>query len=494
MSTAVAIWFPLGRYHATPWDRSVNEGVVEWPPSPWRLLRALVATWYTRWPELPAPVLDGLLDALGDPPSYHTPPTASGHTRHYLPGSDHSTRESGGTELTLDPFLRLSATDQLTICWDVDLTEEQRDALGKLAELVPYLGRAESVCQVRLCDTAPEPDENWWRPTDSGGSWLLAPARPVRRPALELGTVEMRRQRRTVPPETRWVPYAPPVGHDASAGHEAPAGHDASAAGRPHRRARRAPEVEAVRFGVVSRAPLRATHGVLLADEVHRRVARALDGGRPEVLGHSGAATDHQHAHWVPLPTDGPDATVESLLVWVPAGLYGEEASTIAATRLRGLSGRRGGPDGYEIKGFPEVDLLLQAVGPVAQVAPRLCAPDGASGADRVLRWRSRTPYLPVRHRKRESLDDFVARDVATELHYRGLPPARVCRSAPEEGMPDRWARPFRRYRLAENRNRARPGLGLELEFTEEDAAMLPRAPLLLGRLSHFGYGLFVPS
>jgi CRISPR-associated protein Csb2 len=34
--------FPGGRYHATPWGHHVNEGQVEWPPSPWRLLRALM--------------------------------------------------------------------------------------------------------------------------------------------------------------------------------------------------------------------------------------------------------------------------------------------------------------------------------------------------------------------------------------------------------------------------------------------------------------------
>ncbi len=34
--------FPAGRFHATPWGRHVNEGAVEWPPSPWRLMRALI--------------------------------------------------------------------------------------------------------------------------------------------------------------------------------------------------------------------------------------------------------------------------------------------------------------------------------------------------------------------------------------------------------------------------------------------------------------------
>ena len=35
--------FPGGRYHATPWGHHVNEGLIEWPPGPWRLLRALIA-------------------------------------------------------------------------------------------------------------------------------------------------------------------------------------------------------------------------------------------------------------------------------------------------------------------------------------------------------------------------------------------------------------------------------------------------------------------
>jgi CRISPR-associated protein Csb2 len=48
VSTTLAICFPAGRYHANPWDRAVNEGATEWPPSPWRILRALVATWHTR--------------------------------------------------------------------------------------------------------------------------------------------------------------------------------------------------------------------------------------------------------------------------------------------------------------------------------------------------------------------------------------------------------------------------------------------------------------
>src|ERR1700683_4730463 len=213
MANTIAIRFPLGRYHATPWDRSVNEGATEWPPSPWRVLRALVATWYTRWPDLPAVTLDALLESLGDPPSYLTPPFRSGHTRHYLPDLDHKKGETGGTDLTLDPFHSVSRAEELLVRWPIDLPGDQRDVLAKLAELVPYLGRADSICEARLLDDNPEPDEAWWLPGTGGPrqAKLLAPARPVSRPALEVSTVEVRRNRRTQPMGTTWVSYVVPA-------------------------------------------------------------------------------------------------------------------------------------------------------------------------------------------------------------------------------------------------------------------------------------------
>jgi CRISPR-associated protein Csb2 len=59
----------------------------------------------------------------------------------------------------------------------------------------------------------------------------------------------------------------------------------------------------------------------------------------------------------------------------------------------------------------------------------------------------------------------------------------------PEPRLPDRWALDFRRYRMAENMSKSRPGLELRLEFAEPVAG-----PVLLGQLSHFGYGVFKPD
>lgn len=470
MAVTVAIRFPLGRYHATAWDHSVNEGVVEWPPSPWRLLRAIVATWYTRWPDLPAPTLDSLLDALGDPPCYSTPPTRPSHTRHYLPDPHHYKGQAGATDLTLDPYLSIRRNDELLVRWETQLSHDQWTTLEKLVELMPYLGRADSLCDARLLPDDPVPDEFWWRPGTGSAETvrLLAPVAPVRRPILEMSTVDVRRARRTIPPETTWIPYTRTTPKQAPA------------AQRPVPK-----KVRGIRLAVVSQVPVKATHGILLADEVHRRAALRLGRTRTgELFGHGGAATDHQHAHWIPI-TNGPQpgATVESLLIWVPDGLTPDQVEAILAIReVTGQRrGRRDGEEGYEVKGLPPTRLLLQAAGDISQVAPDLCSP--------ARRWRTWTPYLPVRHRKRESLDDYLTKDVRAELGYRGLPPATVARVDPDDGLSDRWARDFRRYRMKENLGMARRGLGLRLEFPDP----VP-GPILLGQLSHFGYGAFLPE
>lgn len=479
MPTTLAIRFPLGRYHATPWDRNVNEGATEWPPSPWRLLRALAATWYARWPDLPAPELDALLDSLGDPPSYRTPDARPGHSRHYLPDLDHKKGEPGGTDLTLDPFLSVPRSDELLVRWDAELSAGQRGVLAKLAELLPYLGRADSICEARLLDSNPEPDYTWWRPGAVGElrARLLCPARPVSRPALEISTVEVRRSRRTLPMGAVMVSYAA----------------EARPAGRPPARPEE-PAVEALRFAVTGPVPLRATHGILLADDMHREVGERLtradvdDERRQLLLGTGGARSDHQHVHWIPIADhDRRGASVRALVVWVPCMLRSAEVAAIIRRSLT-LSGRRGGRDGtegYELRGFPQVRLLFQAAGSIEQVAPELCQPSR--------RWSTLTPYLPVRHRKKEPLEDYLAADVVAELRYRDpfkdLPAPVVTQADPSRGLLDRRAREFRRYRLNERMNKARLGLDLRLEFATEVSG-----PLLLGQLSHFGYGIFRPE
>ena len=85
--TVLELRFPAGRFHATPWGRHVNEGAVEWPPSPWRLFRSLIATWYLKArTEVSEETLRALISALAaKPPQFHLPKATNSHTRHYLP-------------------------------------------------------------------------------------------------------------------------------------------------------------------------------------------------------------------------------------------------------------------------------------------------------------------------------------------------------------------------------------------------------------------------
>src|SRR6058998_1470274 len=88
--TVILLQFPAGRFHATPWGSHVNEGAVEWPPSPWRLLRALIATGFAK-AQVPDPVpaehpLRRLVAALASTlPTYRLPRGVGTHTRHYMP-------------------------------------------------------------------------------------------------------------------------------------------------------------------------------------------------------------------------------------------------------------------------------------------------------------------------------------------------------------------------------------------------------------------------
>lgn len=57
--------FPLGRFHATPWKvNPFDDPYGEWPPSPWRLVRAVVARWYQWAREAEFPPQPEELDAL----------------------------------------------------------------------------------------------------------------------------------------------------------------------------------------------------------------------------------------------------------------------------------------------------------------------------------------------------------------------------------------------------------------------------------------------
>src|SRR6266540_2854576 len=108
--TVLELRFLAGRYHATPWGRHVNEGAIEWPPSPWRIVRALIATWHWKArADLSEATVRSLVSALCQPPCFHLPPATTAHTRHYMP--------SKGDDKTkvFDTFIQLAENAPLLV-------------------------------------------------------------------------------------------------------------------------------------------------------------------------------------------------------------------------------------------------------------------------------------------------------------------------------------------------------------------------------------------
>ena len=128
---AIKFAFMANRYHATQWGRQVNEGVPEWPPSPWRILRGIVATWRRTLPGLPAervvPIVEGLASEY---PKFHLPVASTGHTRHFMPFTE-GKRER--TTLVIDSFVAIGANEPMFAVWPtIELNPAQRADLSTI--------------------------------------------------------------------------------------------------------------------------------------------------------------------------------------------------------------------------------------------------------------------------------------------------------------------------------------------------------------------------
>jgi CRISPR-associated protein Csb2 len=140
----------------------VNEGVPEWPPSPWRLLRALVAVWKRTSSELSEEQVRRVLEPLCEPPSFFLPPHKVAHTRHYMPLNKKSPVESGGgTSLLFDTFVSVNRKDELLIGWPSAMVEgDDAKCLAALVGNLTSLGRAEGWVEAEVVPF-PDPPPVW---------------------------------------------------------------------------------------------------------------------------------------------------------------------------------------------------------------------------------------------------------------------------------------------------------------------------------------------
>lgn len=519
----IELRFLAGRFHATPWGRHVNEGAVEWPPSPWRLLRALVATWYLKnkvgWGD--DTTLRTLLTKLASAlPTYQLPHASAGHTRHYMPINEGKNEKR---TKVFDTFLHPDGV--VKIAWEIDLDEDKRALLAALLKNLSYLGRAESLVDATL-STAGDSMEPNARPLEANAIVekdqelvrLLAPvgadpyakwrderiaASGTNDPSVKKGAKKRASKKSTIGalPADIFEALLADTGDLQRAGWNLPPGSQLVSYTRPQhifevqpiRRSipARKTSPSVARYAIASAVLPRITQAISVAERVHQSLVKfsnsaAVFTGRDA---DGSLAIGHRHAHIFCESSGEHRDAITHLSIYAPMG-FDAEART-ALKRLHSVWGH-GGHD---------LQLVLLGIGDREHFAH---TESGCLHFSASTTWQSVTPFVPTRHPKnhrdgRPKLDaagwhigspEHDLRRLIGEHGTIPLPQKIERRSVIEVSGCSLRCIQFQRERKHGNGSRGdKLGYSLRLVFPQPVAG-----PLAFGYGAHFGLGLFVPE
>jgi CRISPR-associated protein Csb2 len=492
---------PLGRFHATPWKvNPFDDPHGEWPPSPWRLARAVVARWY-QWAReaVPAPSqmeLEAVVRALATSSySFRLPSHAQkgAPLRQYFPAefswNPKAKKKPGmrsyGTSLAQDNYWCMPCGEDGTVWWFLegdDWTDEAVRVLDRCLERVIYFGRAESFTRIRRsAEAAPQPNCMLAAHRTPASVPVLVPSADATRADVERVTDDPAVVGRSIP-HGACVRYAirpprPQVREKANV-----------PVGRPECRLLQfaigwnvAPDPRAIvrltsRFrGVVLRELLRIKTGG--SDSTWADVGADVRAATADMFGKDGQGhrlSGNRHTEFLAWCEDGIPVR---LLVWRASRAFDEDEQTAI---LRAASREVSWAAGFDADAWKARLIPLDG-----SVPP----PPGFDGAPARC-WESVTPYVPPRHHLRkgkERLRESLSAQICRELGLRGFGNAE--RVEAESIGTATWVsvhvpRKERRAFLGDRR-----GYWMRLTFPEP-----VRGPFRLGHSSTFGLGLFRPS
>lgn len=518
--------FPGGRYHATPWGHHVNEGLIEWPPSPWRLLRALIASGFSSqgWSEVPIGARQ-LIDKLaGVLPLYQLPSASTGHSRHYMPYLEGKKEKP---TLVFDTWANVG-DGTLLIHWPCELEDDELALLGQLSEALGYLGRSESWVEAELILGSELKTEEFNAYPHQDGQYpgrgfeqvsLMAAISPENYQAWQQHQAETALAMHPLPEgkrkpsekllktrENALVPYPPDLiscltkdtvwwkGH----GWSQPPGsrqvlywrrNDSLQVGVPARRkVLERPPVTTMLLSLTTptgnRASLPSCNRTLpQAECFHRAIVGRVGNGRevhcPELTGKdefdAPLRDHHRHAHTLPVDLDS-DGHLDHIIVYAKMTLG--DAAQKAIRRVRETWRKKGPELQVAVVGYGDIDMLRSLPGRFRANIESLLGP--VEGA---LIWESVTPFVPPRFLKARG-KNTLAGQVNAELVSRLLPEAEDVQVDPK------LTQELRHFVRRRSRGGAPPpvdvGFGLRLTFSKPVVG-----PLLLGYGSHFGLGMF---
>jgi CRISPR-associated protein Csb2 len=483
----------MGRFHATLWRANpFADPHGEWPPSPWRLARAVVGRWHQLRREEPGheeSELDALLTALAaSRVAFYLPLTASRGSgiRQYHPAEfkkvPPAKKEPGlkTYSRTLFPDHWWSLPEDDPVYWFLDgahWTDSVLRTLDSCLARMAYFGRAESLVEISRVQPQPDlvPNAELLEDRVSGAVPVLGWTPETTRTQIEAGTDDKSVRGVTLPPGARWLfarrpPPAPRIE-------------------RPRPSVARAP-VRILQFAIACAVEPPVSAVVRLTSRFRGRTIRALaltlsgspgatwrtvdPATREKLSGVAGKESEgdpllgHRHAAYV---VWWEDERPSRLLVWRQEPFSADEESALLKAAELDLPWSYG-----NARWAARLVPLDRAVG----------APPGFDGR-RATCWETVTPYVPARHvfgrngriKPGESIEEQIRRDLAA----RGLP-HRVALDV--HGISWVAVHVPRRATQAEVTRR---GYRLTLRFDEPVSG-----PLLLGHSSSFGLGLFMPA
>ena len=526
----VKLRFPGGRYHATPWGHHVNEGLIEWPPSPWRLLRAFIACGVSSqgWSDVP-PAGRSLIDKLATVlPLYRLPAASAAHSRHYMPTIEGKAQK---TTLVFDTWANVG-DGELFIHWPCELDAEEFRLFSQLVSALGYLGRSESWVEAEVTNHTREWDSVPCQSGERRGyGWeqvsLMAAIPPneyqkwrqeVTEPILEKiklprrggkrGPSEKAIEKNQQEREKALDPFPPDLiaclikdtawwkGH----GWSQPPGSrrvlywrpsDALEVGVPPEP--RQPSVHTVTTMLLALTTPSGNRSALppitrtlpQAELFHRAIIGRLGHGRrvdcPELTGKDEFGRPlhdrHEHAHTIPVDLDGDDR-LDHIMIYARMGLRDAAQRAIRTLRRTWTKGGVGELQ-LAVVGSGDLGMLRRLPAPLnLQLEAIFGSPEEVATL-----WESVTPFVPPRYLKAKGKDTLEGQ-VQAELRSRGLPAAEAIEIDPEL---TRSLRHFVRRRVHGGvPPKMDIGFGLRLRFAQP----IP-GPLLLGYASHYGLGLF---
>lgn len=496
--------FPLGRFHATPWRANpFDDAFGEWPPSPWRLVRTMVARWYQWKRESSDPQDEGELDrlvrALCDSTyRFHLPVLArkGGPIRQYHPvefGWNPPDKKKAavrgyGTSLVQDNYWCVPRDDAGAVWWFIEgdaWTDQLVQMLDRCLERVVYFGRAESLTEIRrAAERAPEPNCQLLDRLRSDAVRVLVPDRTATCLDVQRVTDDSEVAGRSIPPGARLMyavlPRPKPTRESGvvhpfrtdchllqlAIGWNVPP--EPRAVVRLTSRFRSAVLRELFRIKTGDRDATWSTAGIAVRAAVADMLGKNPDGTPFD--GH------HRHAEFLAwwegaLPT--------RLMVWRGASNFDQdEQAAVLRAAAQEISWAEAGPD---------ADAWKIRIVPLDAAVP---PPPGFDGT-RAKVWESITPFVPSRHNLRggkprdaESLPNQIRR----ELARRGVRDGDSVET--EEVGQATWVAVHvpRRNRAKRASLGDRRGYWFRLRFAEPISG-----PLRLGHSSSFGLGLFRP-